>query len=284
MRRRLPDFCVIGAMKCGTTSFAEALRAHPGIFVPYEKSANYFGLGDRDCCEPGLTALHGRAVKSWPDYQDHYRLAKDSQICGDFSETAYFLPDAASAIARRNPNAKIILIARDPVTRAYSAFNHARAHGLEPMSDFLHALRRPEHDGLQPLLRYRALGNYEKALRRFHVVFGATSVLSVCLEDLIARPDPIFRTVLEHLGQSAYEMRLPLRNQSLALPPLVTNGLARIRPQLARYSTTRSTRRAVKSLQRLLFSPPPALSASDYHEAQEILGLEVADPCLSNAV
>ncbi|TCM78962.1 sulfotransferase domain-containing protein [Rhodovulum steppense] len=109
---RLPDFFIIGAAKAGTTTLHAMLDRHPGIFMSHRKEPEFFARDE--LYEKGLS-----------EYARHFENALPNQLVGEAS-TIYSLsplfPHTASRIARHIPDAKIIYVMREPVSRAYSYY------------------------------------------------------------------------------------------------------------------------------------------------------------------
>ncbi|GAA1459076.1 sulfotransferase [Nocardiopsis exhalans] len=123
--RALPDFLICGAQRSGTTSLFKALSQHPAATGPVlRKGVHYFDTG----YQHGLT---------W--YRSHFPLRATLRARWGrprvrvFESSPYYLfhPLAAERIARELPQARIVVILRDPVERAYSAHAHETARGFE---------------------------------------------------------------------------------------------------------------------------------------------------------
>lgn len=124
----LPDFLIIGAQKCGTTSLYEYLIRHPNIYSATTKEVGYF-----DRYYPrGL----GWYRSHFPLYvQKYYATAirKEPFLTGEAS-TGYILnPYALKRISEVLPKAKLLLVLRDPVERAYSHYQHTFGDSKEPL-------------------------------------------------------------------------------------------------------------------------------------------------------
>jgi Sulfotransferase domain len=130
-RRRLPDFLIIGAQRCGTTSLYRYLLAHPQVRPAYpSKGAHYFDK------HPG---------KSLGWYRAHFPAADGtSWVTGEASPYYMFHPLVPGRAARALPDVKLIAMLRDPVERAYSHYQQEYARGFEGSSSFEQAL------GLEP--------------------------------------------------------------------------------------------------------------------------------------
>lgn len=123
--RALPDFIICGAQRAGTTSLFKALSRHPAVTGPtLRKGVHYFDTGYR----------HGL---DW--YRSHFplraalrpRRGRPRTRVVESSPYYLFHPLAAERIARELPEAKVVVILRDPVERAYSAHAHETARGFE---------------------------------------------------------------------------------------------------------------------------------------------------------
>jgi len=121
-----PDFIVIGAQRCGTTSLFRALNQHTDIVRPtFSKGVNYFDLNYDE--GPGWYAGH------FPTR--HFAGRESSRVDGPvaFEASGYYMfhPLAVPRLASDLPNIKLVAMLRDPVERAYSAWKHERARGFE---------------------------------------------------------------------------------------------------------------------------------------------------------
>ena len=115
---RLPNFIVIGTQKGGTTSLYEVLKKHPGIYLNDRKELHYF------------STEYNNELK-W--YSDHFKEAKRNQKCGDITPFYLFHKESAKRIRDTTPNARLIVLLRDPVERTLSQYFHARRHGFETL-------------------------------------------------------------------------------------------------------------------------------------------------------
>jgi len=129
-----PDFFIIGVQKSGTTWLWEMLEQHPGTSLPAEKEIHYFGStelfakGD-DWYYSYFSGLDpdkatGEASTSYFYDRIPYWYNKSDQI--EFDES---LPPLPESIDRKFPDAKFIVILRDPVRRAISAYSHWMKQG-----------------------------------------------------------------------------------------------------------------------------------------------------------
>ena len=117
--RALPDAIIIGAQKCGTSSLHNYLTQHPGVIAPLRKEVHYFDD-------------NYRRGERW--YRAHFGRAGGPGINLDSSPYYLFHPLAAQRAHQLLPDARLIVMLRDPVRRAYSHYWHERDKRRESLS------------------------------------------------------------------------------------------------------------------------------------------------------
>src|SRR5688572_19406956 len=104
---RLPDFVVIGSMRAGSTSLARYIGAHPSVYMPPKKELHFFDWNwDR-----GL---------DW--YRAQFRDATPGAIIGEATPIYIVYREAMERLAKACPEARLLVVLRDPVSRAYSHY------------------------------------------------------------------------------------------------------------------------------------------------------------------
>src|SRR6185369_2704392 len=101
---RLPNFVIIGAARCGTTSLYAYLREHPQVFMSPEKETDYFSLGDLPPADVPRNASAYRA-RTRDDYERFFRGAGDAIAVGEASPTYLFYPRSAERMQQAIPAA-----------------------------------------------------------------------------------------------------------------------------------------------------------------------------------
>jgi len=201
-----PNLFIVGAQKSGTSALAGWLGQHPQVCMSFPKEPGFLAFGERGYPYPdghGNPAPASRyVVRSERAYLDLFARATPQQCITAEASTWYFaLPGMAGRLRAYNPDAKIIVILRDPVERAYSAWCHARGDGLEPCEDFSAALAQEAQRGdVEFLLRYRRMGLYGQALAEYQAEFPAAQLLVLFYDDVRADPLSVWRNVCEFLG------------------------------------------------------------------------------------
>lgn len=195
--RQPPDFIIIGTQRGGTTSLYRYLTGHPEIGGAFRKEVHYF---DRYYAK-GL---------DW--YLGHFPKRGEFPIVGEASPYYLFHPDAPERVREVVPHAKLIVLLRNPVDRAYSQYHMKVARGLEtlPFADAID--REPERlaasdDPLGPAWRhhsYLARGVYGDQLRRWMAVFPREQLLIVKSEEFYAEPERILHHTQAFLGVRAH--------------------------------------------------------------------------------
>lgn len=121
----LPTFVIAGAQKCGTSSLGATLRRHPQVFVAPRKELHFF---NRD---------HGQGLDA---YADHFTPAPHDLAWGEATPAYIYDADARKRMCEALPDARIVVILRDPVQRAYSHYWHSRRIKVEALDTFEAAL------------------------------------------------------------------------------------------------------------------------------------------------
>lgn len=178
----LPDFLGIGFMKCGTTWLYENLRLHPDIFMSDEKEIRYFSGA----------AYWG----SLADYAAKFASAGD-RLAGEISPPYAWLPPSRIALIRRvMPEARFLLMLRDPVARDWSRARHLFASRGA-------AIEEAAHDDILAVLREGSAlrhGGYTGVIDRWSNAFGEDHLFVGLYEHIAERPEELFRRVCAFLG------------------------------------------------------------------------------------
>lgn len=152
--RLMPDFLVIGGQKCGTTSLYQYLISHPFIISAMKKQMHFFD----NHFEKGITWYQSH----FPSYlYKHYfkQIHKQDFITGEATPYYIFHPLAAKRVAEYLPNAKFVLLIRNPVERSYSHYHHEKRKGTETLS-FEDAIAKEEERLAGEKEKMIANGNY----------------------------------------------------------------------------------------------------------------------------
>ena len=180
-----PNFFLAGAPKCGTTSMWHYLNQHPDVFMSSNKEPNYFSED----------FPNAPRVTSHKDYMCLFKGASHVQpIVGEASVNYFYSKVAARNINLFNPNAKILIMLRNPLTMIPA--QHAQFYfvGDENIKDFEMAWdaqhdrengkRIPSTCRYPELLNYRSLGQLSLCVERFQEYWPAEQLCFVLIDDL----------------------------------------------------------------------------------------------------
>ncbi len=201
----LPDFFVIGAPKAGTTALHAALDRHPQLFMSPVKEPKFFLCDGPPPQSGGPGDAHSYREWIWrpADYERLFEQAPPWALRGE--STPFYLsdPEAIVRIHRTLPGARLIVILRDPVDRAYSNWAHLWADGLETIGDFVTACGeepRRKEAGWAPFWRYLETGLYGSQLRHLYSVFSREQVHVIRYKALVEEPGATLDDVCRFLG------------------------------------------------------------------------------------
>jgi len=203
-----PNFFIVGAAKCGTTSLWAHLKKHPQVFFPEMKEPHFFMTrGPRP--ENAHKFEHLHCVGNQQKYLGLYEQAESYPAIGDASITYLWDENAPKKIHEVAPHARIVIMLRDPVVRAHSHYLMNLRLGAESLSTFAEALRADlatEDNGFWGGRLYVGLGLYYEQVRRYIETFGSDQVLILLFDDLTRQPKETLARVTQHLGIDPLEL------------------------------------------------------------------------------
>jgi hypothetical protein len=205
----LPNFLMIGAARCGTTSLHYYLSQHPEICMSTIKEPNYFLCDRRNGTRPRLLVEHDRRLETKSvlvraDYEMLFRPRPQEWRIGEASPLYLYARETPELIDRETSDALLVAVLRDPIDRAYSHFLHVyrgKASGVE--SAFAQAV---EAEVRLPYTPYRTgthflrLGRYSEQLCRYYETFSRQRVLVLLHDDFRTRPAQTMRRLCDFLG------------------------------------------------------------------------------------
>ena len=194
-------------MKAGTTSMHVYLGQHPQIFMTARKELRYSGfVPDLDS---GSESDGRYFTRDLDEYLGHFAAAGDEKVVGESSHVYLHSAQAARLIHEFAPDARILIMLRDPVASIHSRHQQQVWMGREDITDFATALaaeddrragrRLPPEPRYVAGLLYREACTMTPQVKRYLDVFGRDRVHFALLEDLAARPLETYRSVLEFL-------------------------------------------------------------------------------------
>jgi len=196
--RKLPDFLIAGAPKCGTSSLYDLIALHPQVRRGWRKEPTNF-------IHYPTSSLRSRMNQPF---------AMGRFLCGEGSVEYFFHPEAPFNAAAVVPRAKLIFLLRDPVVRAWSEYRMFLKSGHEKEAfDVVvrRAMRRLSDPDSRPLcdaasrssfnpVRYVRCGMYAELIARWLQAFPREQMLIAFAENLFEQPQEVARSVYSFLG------------------------------------------------------------------------------------
>src|SRR5688572_16981668 len=194
-----PNFFIIGAPKSGTTSLDAWLSEHPNVYMSPVKEPHYF-------------AEH-RAKRNATTLEEYLALFDKADpgvhtIIGEGSTSTLHSPGAMERVRAFDPNAKIVIMVRDPVELVSSMYSHARFRGVEdaatlregweksPLRSQGQALPKTLKVGDPVQLTYQDFGRLGKHVGRAFEIFPRENVHVIVFDDLKADARKVYLDTL----------------------------------------------------------------------------------------
>jgi hypothetical protein len=176
-----PNFIIIGAMKCATSTLHDQLARQPGVFMSTPKEPNFFS----DDAE---------YARGYPWYQSLFQNRGDAELAGESSTHYTKLPTHPSAVERMThhlPRLKLIYIMRHPIDRLISHYIH---DWTERRVD------RPIDQAVDSHAGLVEYSLYSMQLRPYLQAYGRDAVLPLFFDQLTADPQGVLARVCEFIG------------------------------------------------------------------------------------
>lgn len=212
MTLRLPNFLIVGAAKCGTSSLYYQLRSHPQVFMSSIKEPHFFSGVNVDTNYKGIGDNRMVGVQGFTDYCKLFEAVQDEVAIGEASsDTMYHWQTAIPAIKENLTDPCIIILLRNPVDRAYSAYLHLVRENREFLSfeDGLAAEEERIRENWYCLWHYVHRGMYFQEVKAFINEFSRIKILLT--EDYNRDSSGTVRQVCEFLEISS-EYQPPYHN------------------------------------------------------------------------
>jgi hypothetical protein len=227
-----PTFMIIGAQKCGTTSLHKYLLQHPRLISPEKKELHFFDKMGKE------------AISNY-NRQFPVRFFSN-QLSFESTPSYLYYPLAAKRIFEYNPKLKFIVLLRNPVERAYSAWNMFRKHAGLPekikvykknsekessnrLYDFFYKNDFPSFETwmemelsetfiaklLEPSIIKR--GYYKKQIENWFSYFSKEQFLFIDSSELKKEPLKILNNISDFLGIDDFEgskLNLEIKHKS----------------------------------------------------------------------
>lgn len=207
--RKTPDFIIIGAQKCGTSTFFHHLRKHPDIRLPFRKELHYFD------------EHFSNGIDWYLRFFEKPRAQGKPYCTGEASPYYFFHPRVPERIFSVYPRIKLLLLLRNPVNRAYSQYQHMKRKGRISLS-FEHCIhleseildgRKEEfmqEEGHTDLIYRRfsflARSRYSEQLSEWFKYFPREQIMIIRSEDYFSDPAAVYSGFFHFLGLSDFRI------------------------------------------------------------------------------
>ena len=215
----VPSFLIIGAQKAGTSALFKMLAQHPQVIAPNVKEQHFFDI----------EATYRKGIRHYRQRFPLVPLRGPRPVTFEATPAYLYVDRCAKRIRTHLPDAPLVVVLRDPVKRAFSAWNMFRSFGqqssqahLRDIRSFTHAVNdemngklvRPEH-------RYLARGHYAEQLQRYFDLFDRERITIVKYPDLKNDPASVLDRVCAAVGLAPHhfnETTLQVKDNVRAYP------------------------------------------------------------------
>ena len=201
---KMPTFLVIGAARSGTTALYMYLKQHPDIFMSANKETNFFAFENEqlNCFGPGADYINN-STTLLADYQRLFKGVSGERAIGEASPLYLYSENAPRRIHHHLPNIKLIAILRNPIEQAFSHFLYAKRQTLEPLDDFMLALKSENErseKGWQPLFQYSQFPKYHQQIQRYYKVIPENQIKVYTYEEFKENPQKVLSDIYTFIG------------------------------------------------------------------------------------
>lgn len=193
-----PNFFIVGAAKAGTTSLYAYLREHPQVFMSRVKEPHFFSK-----VNPLPEQRHiVTSITSESKYLDLFRDANGLKAIGEASPSYLWTKEAPQRIRETIPKARIIILLRDPIDRAYSHYLMDVREGFQrlPFHEAITQDFKKKEKGWGVSHLYIDLGLYYHQVNRYFAVFPREQVLVLKFDNLTRDSRGLLLKVAQFLG------------------------------------------------------------------------------------
>lgn len=194
----LPNFMIVGAPKAGTTSLCYYLAQHPEVFMSNPKEVNFFSYEE---LRRQNLYYNDFKIENLNEYKKLFSQAKGKKAIGEASVSYLFYPKTPQKIKEVISDAKIIILLREPISRAYSHYLMDYRLGYVNFSFDDVVFKRKEDKNIDLFYQqYISLGLYYKQVKRYVDTFGKDRVKIYFQDDFKNDPMHILLDVYNFLG------------------------------------------------------------------------------------
>jgi hypothetical protein len=249
-----PNFFLVGVPKAGTTSLYRYLDQHPSVYMSPIKEPHFFAeeirvenfdermrqmsAGRAEALRryldgPATEKFSGGPVAAWRDYLKLFANVREERAIGEASPCYLWSSTAAEKIASRFPQAKIVMVLRDPAERAFSQYRHMLSFASREISfsEYLDAGMNEKSTRISETYPFLHFGFYSEQICRYMRRFAAANIHIGFYEDYRADPLRFLAAIYRFLGVDAeFQPDFSVRHMEAKVPRfrVVNRGLKRV--------------------------------------------------------
>lgn len=255
----IPDFFIVGAPKCGTTSLYEYLKQHPDLFLPEGKEIAFFSKDFTKEANAHQSTAYKKtslAPKTLAQYLDYFSDYKDQKIIGTSSPWDLTSEVDAIEIKKVNPKAKIIIIIREPIGLLKSLhiqLQYTQAENIKSLKKALAAEEERRKNNQVPktaqrasFLFYREYTKFSKHIQKYQNAFPKEQIKIIIFDDFINDTAKVYEDLLDFLGvDTTFKPDFKIFNATKVSRihflnhPLLIASIAKILPKSIRYKLSK---------------------------------------------
>lgn len=201
-----PNFLIIGAAKAGTTAIHNYLKQHPQVYMCPVKEPMFFAFeGEKLNFKGSRSQNINNSITNYEDYKALFSDAATQKAIGESSPIYLYSEKAPERISHYLPDAKLIVILRNPIERAYSHYLMLVRNGVEKPNQFIQAIQNEgerDKNRLLPAIPYISGGFYYSQLSRYFDRFGVDQIKIYLYEDLVADSTALLKDIFKFIDVS----------------------------------------------------------------------------------
>jgi hypothetical protein len=208
---------IVGAQKSGTSSLFRYLAQHPDIHTHAQPEMTFF-LQAREYTRgyEWAFAKYFAGEQDRGEFEDKQLVAKNVMVMHS--------PEVMQRIYEHNPDIHLVILLREPVARAYSAYWWARRKGWENIKTYEDALAAEEARLNEDLFKWRQCAYQYNSIYYPHVKnlitqFGSSRVHCILTDDLKENAQAVCQQLFEHIGvRTDFKPVIGERHNQAAMP------------------------------------------------------------------
>ena len=194
----MPSFLIAGAAKSGTSALWKYLSQHPEIFMSPKKEPHFFAYENKIPASNGPGDYTKFAITDLESYKALFANVSSEKAIGEAAMTSLYVPRSVERIQYYIPQAKFIMMLRQPADRAFSSYMHLIRDNREPIQNFTEALKLEQKRIAQNwgfMWHYTQMGFYYEQVKRFFDNFHESQIRVYLHDDFDSDPIHVIRDI-----------------------------------------------------------------------------------------